>query len=139
MTPRLLSLLTITLARIGLFYKSQQVHYYTRERKTGDQVMLRGNRAIAEHQADGTALRLFVAVATGPAQALESTSMSANSQSTQNVLTSFAGHLAASRSTRGASGQRREFVGERVPICMLRDSKNPVATGRYERDGDAVW
>ena len=66
MTPRLLSLLTITLARIGLFYKSQQVHYYTRERKTGDQVMLRGNRAIAEHQADGTALRLFVAVGNRP-------------------------------------------------------------------------
>ena len=39
----------------------------------------------------------------------------------------------------GASGQRREFVGERVPICMLRDSKNPVPTGRYGRDGDAVW
>ena len=138
MTPRLLSLLTITLARIGLFYKSQQVHYYTREGKTGDQVMLRGNRAIAEHQADGTALRLFVAVGNRPGSGTR-TSMSANSQSTQNVLTSFAGHLAASSSTRGASGQRREFVGERVPICMLRDSKNLVATGRYERDGDAVW
>ena len=23
--------------------------------------------------------------------------------------------------------------------CMLRDSKNPVPTGRYGRDGDAVW
>src|SRR6478609_5591341 len=41
--------------------------------------------------------------------------MSANSQSTQNVLTSFAGHLAASRSTRGASGQRREFAGGTCP------------------------
>ena len=38
------------------------MHYYAREGKTGDQVMLRGNRAIAVHQADGTALRLFVAV-----------------------------------------------------------------------------
>ena len=32
-----------------------------------------------------------------------------------------------------------EFVGERGPICMLRESKNPVPTGRYGRDGDAVW
>lgn len=42
--------------------ESQQVYYYTGEGKIGDQVMLRGNRAIAVHQADGTALRLFVAV-----------------------------------------------------------------------------
>jgi hypothetical protein len=46
--------------------ESQQVYYYTGEGKTGDQVMLRGNRAIAEHQADGTALRLFVAVGNRP-------------------------------------------------------------------------
>jgi hypothetical protein len=85
------------------------------------------------------ALRLFVAVGNRPGSGTRIHQLSANSQSTQNVLTSFAGHLAASRSTRGASGQRREFVGERVPICMLRDSKNPVATGRYERDGDVVW
>ena len=40
--------------------------YRTGEGKTGDQVMLRGNRVIAEHQADGTALRLFVAVGNRP-------------------------------------------------------------------------
>lgn len=41
---------------------SQQVYYYTGEGKLGDQVMVRGNRAIAEHRSDGTTLRLFVAV-----------------------------------------------------------------------------
>jgi hypothetical protein len=46
--------------------QSQQVYYYTGEGKVGDQMMLRGNRAIAEHQADGTALRLFVAVGNRP-------------------------------------------------------------------------
>lgn len=46
--------------------KSQQVYYYTGEGKVGDQVMLRGNRAIAEHQTDGAALRLFVAVGNRP-------------------------------------------------------------------------
>jgi transposase len=46
--------------------ESQQVYYYAGEGKVGDQVMLRGNRAIAEHQADGTALRLFVAVGSRP-------------------------------------------------------------------------
>jgi hypothetical protein len=46
--------------------QSQHVYYYTGEGKVGDQLMLRGNRAIAEHQADGTALRLFVAVGNLP-------------------------------------------------------------------------
>ena len=46
--------------------QSQHVYYYTGEGKVGDQFMLRGNRAIAEHQADGTALRLFVAVGNRP-------------------------------------------------------------------------
>ena len=74
--------------------QSQHAYYYTGEGKVGDQLMLRGNRAIAEHQSDGTALRLFVAVATGPAQALAPTNTSASSPSTQICLTSFAGHLA---------------------------------------------
>ncbi len=46
--------------------QSQQVYYYTGEGKVGDQVMRRGNRAIAEQQADDTALRLFVAVGNRP-------------------------------------------------------------------------
>lgn len=46
--------------------ESQRVYYYTVEGKIGDQVMLRGNRAIAEHHADGTTLRLFVAVGSRP-------------------------------------------------------------------------
>jgi hypothetical protein len=119
--------------------ESQQVYYYTGEGKTGDQVMLRGNRAIAEHQADGTALRLFVAVGNRPAQALESTSMSANSQSNQNVLTSFAGHLAASSSTRARLDNGGSLSGNVSPFACSAIPKNPVPTGRYGRDGDAVW
>jgi hypothetical protein len=46
--------------------QSQHVYYYTGEGKVGNQLMLRGNRAIADHQADGTALRLFVAVGNRP-------------------------------------------------------------------------
>ena len=46
--------------------QSQQVYFYTGEGKVGNQVMLRGNRAVVEHQADGTALRLFVAVGNLP-------------------------------------------------------------------------
>ncbi|WP_155946647.1 restriction endonuclease [Mycobacterium sp. URHD0025] len=45
---------------------SQQVYYYTGEGKIGDQQMVRGNRAIADHQTNGTALRLFVAVGNVP-------------------------------------------------------------------------
>jgi hypothetical protein len=31
-------------------------------------------------------------------------------------------------------------MGPPLPsCCMLRDSLNPVPTGRYGRDGDAVW
>jgi hypothetical protein len=46
--------------------ESQQVYYYTGEGKVGDQQMARGNKAIADHQADGTALRLFIAVGSQP-------------------------------------------------------------------------
>ena len=42
-------------------------------------------------------------------------------------------------STRARRDNGGRLSGERVPICMLRDSKNPVPTGRYGRDGDAVW
>lgn len=42
------------------------MYYYTGEGKVGDQLMVRGNRAIAEHMSDGTALRLFVAVGNRP-------------------------------------------------------------------------
>ena len=45
---------------------SKQVYFYTGEGKIGDQVMLRGNKAIADHEFDGTALRLFVAVGYKP-------------------------------------------------------------------------
>ncbi len=41
---------------------SRRLYYYTGEGKDGDQVLLRGNKAIANHVADGNALRLFVAV-----------------------------------------------------------------------------
>jgi hypothetical protein len=41
-------------------------------------------------------------------------------------------------------GERRiqcsTAIGPPLPsCCMLRDSKNAVPTGRYGRDGDAVW
>jgi 5-methylcytosine-specific restriction protein A len=42
------------------------VYYYTGEGKTGDQVMMRSNRAIAEHDVEGYALRLFIAVGCQP-------------------------------------------------------------------------
>ncbi|WP_139334985.1 hypothetical protein [Mycobacterium sp. GA-1841] len=42
------------------------VFYYTGEGKTGDQKMDRGNRAIADHCADGYALRLFLAIGNKP-------------------------------------------------------------------------
>jgi hypothetical protein len=38
----------------------------TGEGKIGDQLMVRGNRAIGDHRANGTALRLFVAVGNKP-------------------------------------------------------------------------
>lgn len=44
----------------------KQVYFYTGEGKVGDQQMVRGNKAIADHQADGSALRLFVAVGNQP-------------------------------------------------------------------------
>jgi hypothetical protein len=43
-----------------------QVYYYTGEGKTGDQLMQRGNKAIADHAADDNALRLFVAIGNRP-------------------------------------------------------------------------
>jgi len=46
--------------------ESRRVYYYTGEGKIGDQEMLRGNKAIADHQADGTALRLFMAIGNKP-------------------------------------------------------------------------
>lgn len=46
--------------------ESKQVYFYTGEGKTGDQQMVRGNRAIADHRADATALRVFVAVGNQP-------------------------------------------------------------------------
>ncbi|GAA2553689.1 hypothetical protein [Mycolicibacterium diernhoferi] len=46
--------------------QSKRIYYYTGEGKTGNQVLLRGNKAIAEHRAEGTALRLFVAVSYKP-------------------------------------------------------------------------
>ena len=46
--------------------ESGQVYYYTGEGKVGDQVMARGNRSIADHQSDSTALRLFVAIGNRP-------------------------------------------------------------------------
>lgn len=46
--------------------RSGQLYYYTGEGKIGDQVMARGNRAIADHRTDGTALRLFVAIGNRP-------------------------------------------------------------------------
>lgn len=46
--------------------ESRQVYYYTGEGKVGDQVMARGNSAIADHRAAGTALRLFVAIGNRP-------------------------------------------------------------------------
>ncbi len=45
---------------------SRRLYYYTGEGKVGDQVVLRGNKAIANHVADGNALRLFVAVGNVP-------------------------------------------------------------------------
>lgn len=44
----------------------KQVFYYTGEGQSGNQVMMRGNRAVAEHEVDGHALRLFVAVGNQP-------------------------------------------------------------------------
>jgi hypothetical protein len=38
---------------------ARELYYYTGEGKVGDQLMVRGNRAIADHRATGTALRLF--------------------------------------------------------------------------------
>jgi hypothetical protein len=46
--------------------ESEQLYYYTGEGKTGGQLMQRGNKAIADHRGDGTALRLFVAVGNQP-------------------------------------------------------------------------
>ena len=46
--------------------RSLRVYYYTGEGKVGDQTLARGNRAIAEHQRDAAALRLFVAVGYRP-------------------------------------------------------------------------
>jgi hypothetical protein len=45
---------------------AKQTYYYTGEGKIGDQQMARGNKAIVDHQADGTALRLFIAVGSQP-------------------------------------------------------------------------
>jgi hypothetical protein len=45
---------------------ARELYYYTGEGKIGDQLMVRGNRAIADHRANGTALRLFVAVGNKP-------------------------------------------------------------------------
>ena len=54
------------------------------------------------------------------------TDLSARSYRCKNV--SLSAYLSCATWT--LAPRRREFVGERVPICMLRDSKNPVATGR---------
>lgn len=45
---------------------SRRLYFYTGEGKTGDQQMARGNKAIADHRSDSTALRLFVAVGNQP-------------------------------------------------------------------------
>lgn len=45
---------------------AEEVFYYTGEGKIGDQKMDRGNRAIADHVADGYALRLFLAIGNKP-------------------------------------------------------------------------
>lgn len=46
--------------------ESGRLYFYTGEGKTGDQQMARGNKAIADHRPDGTALQLFVAVGNQP-------------------------------------------------------------------------
>lgn len=45
---------------------AEEAFYYTGEGKVGDQKMDRGNRAIADHVADGYALRLFLATGNKP-------------------------------------------------------------------------